>query len=177
MNIVHHINYYTLLICFPISACVSTLGRGSSSGPCYSCLSTAGGGNGQQQRRKRDTDTDLPDPSQQPIHAHPGQSLTLEIPVAKARANFKVVKFVTVYSPEIGTMEYKLTSGNDAGHFYIQSKPGSVAVLRIKKKINIAAKYELKVDGIMRTDNTELAAELPSLFEEPSRFEIQVVVN
>ncbi|XP_072038061.1 fibrillin-2-like isoform X2 [Amphiura filiformis] len=156
-------------------ACVSTLGRGGSSAPCYSCLLGQGGG-----RRKRSQDTDLPttEQSNTPVHAHPGMTVSLDIPLNKAKQNFKIVKFVTGYSTDIGDMEYKLISGNEKGHFYIQSKAGGVAILRIKDRIREEATYELKVEGIMTTDNEELAnaKELAYLFEEPSIFEIQVTV-
>lgn len=162
---------------FLFSACVSTLGRGGSSAPCYSCIQNGQSGAG---RRKRAADQDLPTGTGEPdeaLHqAHPGMSLSLDIPLGKARKNFKVVKFMTGYSTDIGEMEYKLITGNEDGHFYIQSKAGGVAILRLKNRIEETATYELKVEGIMHTDNEELQQQLGSLFEEPSIFEIQVTV-
>ncbi len=160
---------------FFFSACVSTLGRGGSTAPCYSCFLSDGSSGGG--RRKRSQDTNLPttrQPDNTVLHAHPGMSLSLDIPLNKARQNFKIVKFVTGYSTDIGEMAYKLISGNDLGHFYIQQKAGGVAVLRIKDRITEATTYELKVEGIMHTDNEELAMELA--FNDPSIFEIQVSI-
>ncbi|XP_038076018.1 fibrillin-2-like isoform X1 [Patiria miniata] len=110
----------------------------------------------------------------QGVHAAPGKVVYLNVPIKMARRRFRVAKFVTGYSKDIGSMHYTLVSGNEDGYFVIQDKKEGVALIRLHKAIKEHAIFKLEVEGILKPKTEEMAEALPEELEKPVMFEIEV---
>ncbi|XP_033634915.1 fibrillin-2-like [Asterias rubens] len=110
------------------------------------------------------------------VHAKPGAVVSLKLPIHMARRRFRVARFLTGYSKDIGTMEYKLVTGDEGGFFIIQNKQEGVALVRIHKAIKKPTVFKLEVEGQLKPKDEEIAEALPEEMSKSIMFEIEVHV-